>query len=99
MVGNNYAGRELVREVLGRPELRLVPHIGYVSLFPVMLRIIPPVSAWGLAFQFCLYIYLQHYGPKELLFFLFLVIFYFILSSLLVTVTSYAGISDPTTAA
>lgn len=52
MVGNNYAGRELVREVLGRPELRLVPHIGYVSLFPVMLRIIPPVSARGLAFQF-----------------------------------------------
>lgn len=45
MVGNNYAGRELVREVLGRPELRLVPHIGYVSLFPVMLRIIPPESA------------------------------------------------------
>ena len=44
MVGHNYASRELVREVLERPELRLVPHVGYVSLFPFMGRIIPPVS-------------------------------------------------------
>ncbi|XP_050276247.1 mannosyl-oligosaccharide glucosidase GCS1-like [Quercus robur] len=44
MVGHNYATRELVREVLERPELRLVPHVGYVSLFPFMGRIIPPES-------------------------------------------------------
>lgn len=44
MVGNNYPTRELVREVLERPELRLVPHVGYVSLFPFMEKIIPPVS-------------------------------------------------------
>ncbi|KAA8528986.1 hypothetical protein F0562_033526 [Nyssa sinensis] len=41
---NNYATRELVREVSERPKLRLVPHIGYVSLFPFMGRIIPPES-------------------------------------------------------
>ncbi|XWS34587.1 hypothetical protein CRYUN_Cryun21dG0051000 [Craigia yunnanensis] len=44
MVGNNHANRELVREVLERPELKLVPHVGYVSLFPFMARIIPPES-------------------------------------------------------
>ncbi|OMO60471.1 Glycoside hydrolase, family 63 [Corchorus capsularis] len=44
MVGNNHAERELVREVLERPELRFVPHVGYVSLFPFMARIIPPES-------------------------------------------------------
>ncbi|KAJ4710863.1 mannosyl-oligosaccharide glucosidase GCS1-like [Melia azedarach] len=44
MVGNNYPTRELVREVLERPELRLVPHVGYVSLFPFMEKIIPPDS-------------------------------------------------------
>ena len=44
MVGNNHVNRELVREVLERPELKLVPHVGYVSLFPFMARIIPPVS-------------------------------------------------------
>ncbi|KAL5762404.1 hypothetical protein ACOSP7_018668 [Xanthoceras sorbifolium] len=43
-VGNNYPTRELIREVLERPELRLVPHIGYVSLFPFMGKIIPPES-------------------------------------------------------
>ena len=36
--------RELVRDVLERPVSRLVPHIGYVSLFPFMGKIIPPVS-------------------------------------------------------
>lgn len=45
MIGNNYVNRELVREVLERPELKLVPHVGYVSLFPFMTRIIPPVSS------------------------------------------------------
>ncbi|XVF02716.1 hypothetical protein REPUB_Repub04eG0198300 [Reevesia pubescens] len=44
MVGNNHANRELVREVLERPELKLVPHVGYVSLFPFIARIIPPES-------------------------------------------------------
>ncbi|CAA7050834.1 unnamed protein product, partial [Microthlaspi erraticum] len=36
---------ELVRETFGKPELRLVPHIGYVSFFPFMFRIIPPGSS------------------------------------------------------
>ncbi|KAB2045785.1 hypothetical protein ES319_D01G185800v1 [Gossypium barbadense] len=44
MIGNNYVNRELVREVLERPELKLVPHVGYVSLFPFMTRIIPSES-------------------------------------------------------
>lgn len=44
MVGHNYPTRELLREVLETPKLRLVPHIGYVSLFPFMGRIIPAVS-------------------------------------------------------
>ncbi|XP_024027588.1 mannosyl-oligosaccharide glucosidase GCS1 [Morus notabilis] len=44
-VGNNYASREFVREVLENPQLRLVPHIGYVSLFPFMRRLIPPESS------------------------------------------------------
>ncbi|PON82830.1 Glycoside hydrolase [Trema orientale] len=48
--GNNHASRELVREVLEDPELRLVPHIGYVSLFPFMRRTIPPES-WILGKQ------------------------------------------------
>ncbi|XP_015894405.1 mannosyl-oligosaccharide glucosidase GCS1 isoform X2 [Ziziphus jujuba] len=43
-VEHGYPTRELVREVLGNPELRLVPHIGYVSLFPLMRRIIPSES-------------------------------------------------------
>ncbi|CAN0896147.1 Mannosyl-oligosaccharide glucosidase GCS1 [Linum grandiflorum] len=42
--GNNHARRELVREVLETPELRLVPHVGFVSLFPFMGKIIPPDS-------------------------------------------------------
>lgn len=42
--GNSYPTRELVREALEKPELRLVPHVGYVSLFPFMEKIIPPVS-------------------------------------------------------
>lgn len=36
--------RELLRETLEQPQLRLVPHIGYVSLFPFMMGIIPAVS-------------------------------------------------------
>nr|XP_027191588.1 mannosyl-oligosaccharide glucosidase GCS1-like isoform X2 [Cicer arietinum] len=39
-VGHNHATRQLVREVLERPVLRLVPQIGYVSFFPFMGRII-----------------------------------------------------------
>ncbi|GJS22069.1 mannosyl-oligosaccharide glucosidase GCS1 [Tanacetum coccineum] len=37
----NQPSLELVREVLEKPELRLVPHIGYVSLFPFIWKIIP----------------------------------------------------------
>ncbi|GAB2297605.1 ADP-ribosylation factor GTPase-activating protein gcs1 [Dionaea muscipula] len=43
----HYAGKELVREVQEMPELRLVPHLGYVSLFPFMGRIIP-CDSWVL---------------------------------------------------
>lgn len=49
-IGNNHASRELVREVLEKPELRLVPHVGYASLFPFMRKIIPPES-WILGKQ------------------------------------------------
>ncbi|KAK6930839.1 Glycosyl hydrolase family 63, N-terminal [Dillenia turbinata] len=41
VTANSYTGRELVREVLESPKLRLVPHFGYVSLFPFMARLIP----------------------------------------------------------
>ncbi|KAG9447903.1 hypothetical protein H6P81_014031 [Aristolochia fimbriata] len=41
----HHAIRELVREVSDKPQLRLVPHIGYVSLFPFMMKIVPPESA------------------------------------------------------
>ncbi|KAL9328875.1 hypothetical protein ACSQ67_003878 [Phaseolus vulgaris] len=40
----NYATRQLVRDVKEIPVLRLVPHIGYVSFFPFMGRIIPSDS-------------------------------------------------------
>ncbi|KFK44494.1 hypothetical protein AALP_AA1G264500 [Arabis alpina] len=42
---DGHLSRELVRETFGKPELRLVPHIGYVSFFPFMFRIIPPDSS------------------------------------------------------
>ncbi|CDP19898.1 unnamed protein product [Coffea canephora] len=41
---NGHPNRELIREVLEKPVLRLVPHVGYVSLFPLMERLIPPGS-------------------------------------------------------
>ncbi|CAI9756358.1 unnamed protein product [Fraxinus pennsylvanica] len=41
---SDYPIHELVREVSEEPVLRLVPHIGYVSLFPFMGRLIPPDS-------------------------------------------------------
>ncbi|XP_058103291.1 mannosyl-oligosaccharide glucosidase GCS1 [Magnolia sinica] len=42
--GGNHANRVLLREVAEKPQLRLVPHVGYVSLFPFMMRVIPPAS-------------------------------------------------------
>ncbi|KAJ8759076.1 hypothetical protein K2173_003314 [Erythroxylum novogranatense] len=42
--GGPYATREMLREVLERPELRFVPHIGYASLFPFIAKIIPSDS-------------------------------------------------------
>lgn len=44
-VVNNQPSRELIREVLEKPVLRLVPHFGYVSLFPFMGKLIPPESS------------------------------------------------------
>ncbi|CAL5214028.1 unnamed protein product [Lathyrus oleraceus] len=41
---NNHVTRQLVREVLESPVLRLVPHIGYVNFFPFMGKIIPSGS-------------------------------------------------------
>ncbi|CAI9785085.1 unnamed protein product [Fraxinus pennsylvanica] len=40
----DYPIHEFVREVLEEPVLRLVPHVGYVSLFPFIGRLIPPDS-------------------------------------------------------
>ncbi|VFQ71484.1 unnamed protein product [Cuscuta campestris] len=42
--GSNHPNRELLREVLDKPVLKLVPHAGYVSLFPLMAKLIPPGS-------------------------------------------------------
>lgn len=47
---NGQLSRQLVRKTFGKPKLKLVPHVGYVSFFPFMSRIIPPVS-------FCVDIY------------------------------------------
>ncbi|OAY72671.1 Mannosyl-oligosaccharide glucosidase GCS1 [Ananas comosus] len=41
---NEMMKRELLRETLEKPQLQLVPHVGYVSLFPFMMGIIPPES-------------------------------------------------------
>lgn len=43
---NGQLSRQLVRKTSGKPKLKLVPHVGYVSFFPFMSRIIPPVSFW-----------------------------------------------------
>ncbi|PKU67977.1 Mannosyl-oligosaccharide glucosidase GCS1 [Dendrobium catenatum] len=48
-VGNTVK-RELVRETLQKPHLQLVPHVGYISLFPFIMKIIPPES-WILGKQ------------------------------------------------
>ncbi|KAG7658741.1 Glycosyl hydrolase family 63 N-terminal [Arabidopsis suecica] len=41
---NGQLSRQLVRKTFGKPKLKLVPHLGYVSFFPFMSRIIPPDS-------------------------------------------------------
>eukprot|EP00250_Pteridium_aquilinum_P016497 c23131_g1_i1 orf=429-2942(-) len=38
---NGYVRQDLVRVVQGRPRPRLVPHFGYVSLFPFIMKLIP----------------------------------------------------------
>lgn len=43
-IEGNIHVKRVVREVLERPVLRLVPHVGYVSLFPFMGKIIPSDS-------------------------------------------------------
>lgn len=55
MVEQGYTTRQLIREVLETPTLRMVPHIGYVSLFPLMGRIIPPVSFSNMKLFTCLF--------------------------------------------
>ena len=59
---------ELVRETLEKPQLSLVPHVGYVSLFPFMMGIIPSVSTelyclvmlhWSGLFYFLQYVLLS----------------------------------------
>ncbi|WOH16634.1 hypothetical protein DCAR_0936192 [Daucus carota subsp. sativus] len=47
---NGFPSRKLVREVSKEPVLGLVPHIGYISLFPMIWRIIPSKS-WVLGKQ------------------------------------------------
>ncbi|KAK9809318.1 hypothetical protein WJX73_004307 [Symbiochloris irregularis] len=38
-------GREIIRKVTGQaPQPRFVPHVGYVSLFPLLMRLLPPDS-------------------------------------------------------
>lgn len=49
-MNGNYASQEMVREVLEEPRLQFVPHVGYVSLFPFMGKLIPPES-WILGKQ------------------------------------------------
>ncbi|KAL8106447.1 hypothetical protein AgCh_030001 [Apium graveolens] len=41
---NNILSRQLIREVLEEPILRFVPHIGYVSLFPFIWKIVPALD-------------------------------------------------------
>ena len=55
MVEQGYTTRQLIREVSGTPRLRMVPHIGYVSLFPLMGRIIPPVRFGNMEPFVCLF--------------------------------------------
>lgn len=42
---NDVMRRELLRETLQPPQLQLVPHVGYVSMFPFMMGAIPPVCS------------------------------------------------------
>eukprot|EP00899_Mesostigma_viride_P027617 jgi/Mesvir1/803/Mv17396-RA.1 len=35
----------VVREVTGRPKMRHVPHVGYVTLFPLLMKLLDPQSA------------------------------------------------------
>ncbi|XP_023541215.1 mannosyl-oligosaccharide glucosidase GCS1 [Cucurbita pepo subsp. pepo] len=69
MVEQGYTTRQLIREVSGTPRLRMVPHIGYVSLFPLMGRIIPPES-WILEKQLDLIsnrsVFWTNYGLRSL---------------------------------
>ncbi|KAI3981711.1 hypothetical protein MKX01_020654 [Papaver californicum] len=43
-LSSNHASLELIRAVMERPQLRLVPHIGYVSLFPFIMGLVPSGS-------------------------------------------------------
>ncbi|KAA0034203.1 hypothetical protein IC582_023286 [Cucumis melo] len=69
MGAQGFTTRQLIREVSEPPRLRMVPHIGYVSLFPLMGRIIPPES-WILGKQLDLIsnrsIFWTDYGLRSL---------------------------------
>ncbi|KAM0934900.1 putative mannosyl-oligosaccharide glucosidase [Dioscorea sansibarensis] len=45
VVVDHHVKRELMREASEKPQLTLVPHLGYVGLFPFMMGIIPPASS------------------------------------------------------
>lgn len=41
---NNPLSRQLIQEVLEEPIPRFVPHVGYISLFPFIWKMIPAQS-------------------------------------------------------
>jgi hypothetical protein len=48
-------GREMVRKTTGKPRPRFVPHYGYNSLFPLLMRLFPAVSGMSHLWMICLF--------------------------------------------
>lgn len=44
--GTSMVHREYKRVTHGTPSPRYVPHFGYVSLFPLLLKLLPPVRVY-----------------------------------------------------
>lgn len=42
---NNPLSRQLIQEVLEEPIPRFVPHVGYISLFPFIWKMIPAIGS------------------------------------------------------